>query len=104
MQRAAPESRTTDLPELPWQKVGTDLFEWKNDNYLLIVDPYSLFIEVGKLNRTTATEVINMTKTIFARHGIPEVVFSDNRPQYSVEEYEKFSQDYTRPAVLTFLK
>ena len=28
----------SELPELPWQKVGTDLFEWKNCNYLLIVD------------------------------------------------------------------
>ena len=84
----------SELPELPWQKVGTDLFEWKNDNYLLIVDYYSRFIEVVKLNRTTATEVINRTKTIFTRHGIPEVVFSDNGPQYSAEEYEKFSQDY----------
>ena len=59
-----------------------------------MVDYYSRFIEVVKLNRTTATEVINRTKTIFARHGIPEVVFSDNGPQYSAEEYEKFSQDY----------
>ena len=55
----------SELPELPWQKVGTDLFEWKNNNYLLIVDYYSRFIEVVKLNRTTATEVINRTKTIF---------------------------------------
>lgn len=24
----------SELPQLPWQKVGTDLFEWKSHNYL----------------------------------------------------------------------
>jgi len=68
--------------ELPWQKVGTDLFEWRNDMFLLVVDYYSRYIEIAKLNRSTAEEVIARTKSIFARHGIPEIVFSDNGPQY----------------------
>ena len=29
------------MPELPWQKVGSDLFEWNKSTYLLIVDYYS---------------------------------------------------------------
>ena len=29
------------IPELPWQKVGSDLFEWNKSTYLLIVDYYS---------------------------------------------------------------
>ena len=58
------------------------------------MDYYSRFIEIVKLNRPTATEVISRTKNIFARHGIPEVVFSDNGPQHSADEYEKFSKDY----------
>ena len=82
------------LPEYPWQKVGTDLFEWKKDNYLLIVDYYSRYIEVAKLKRTTAEEVILHTKSIFARHGIPEVIISDNGPQYVSAEYQNFAQKY----------
>ena len=29
------------IPEHPWQKVGSDLFEWNKSTYLLIVDYYS---------------------------------------------------------------
>ena len=34
----------SELPELPRQKVATDLFEWNNDNYVLITDYYSRYI------------------------------------------------------------
>ena len=90
-QRAQP-LMTSTFPDLPWQRVATDLFEWKN--YLLIVDYYSRFIEVARLKRTTAEEVIRHTKSIFARHGIPEDVISDNGPQYSGEAYKQFAQEY----------
>ena len=70
------------------------MFEWKNCNYLLIVDYYSRFIEVALLSKTTAQEVIRHTKSIFARHGIPELVISDNGPQYSSDAYEQFSKEY----------
>lgn len=84
----------TALPDLPWQRVGTDLFELKGHSYLLIVDYYSRFIEVARLNRTTADEVISHTKGVFARHGIPEVVVSDNGPQFSSEAYAAFSRQF----------
>ena len=84
----------SELPELPWQKIGTDLFEWKGDPFLLYVDYYSRYIEIAKLNRTTAGEVINKSKSIFARHGIPEIVFSDNGPQYTAEAFEDFAKSY----------
>lgn len=73
---------TSVFPELPWQKVATDRFEWRNKNYSLIVDYCSCYIEISLLKPTTAEEAIKHTKSIFARHGIPEVVVFDNRPQY----------------------
>ena len=71
------------LPELPWQKVAADLYEWKQSTYLLVVEYLSRYIEISRLNRQTAEEVITHTKSIFARHGIPEKVISDNGPQFS---------------------
>ena len=92
-QRAQPLMPSV-LPDLPWQKVGTDLFEWRQRTFLLIVDYYSRYIEIARLNRATAEEVITHTKSIFARHGIPEVVISDNGPQYDSEAYATFAKDY----------
>ena len=84
----------TALPELPWQQVGTDLFEFKGHSYLLSVDYYSRFIKIAQLDRTTAEEVIFRTKGVFARQGIPEVVVSDNGPQYFSEAYTAFAQQF----------
>ena len=82
---------TSELPELPFQKVGTDLFEWEKRTYLLLVDYYS---QVALLKGTTATEVIAHMKSIFARHGIPELIVSDNGPQYSSKEFAEFMREY----------
>ena len=38
--------------------------------------------------------VITHTKSIFARHGIPKMVKSDNGPQYSAQEYKRFSEEW----------
>ena len=69
------------------------MFEWKKTEYLLVVDYYSRFIEVSKLTSTTAS-VITHLKSIFARHGIPQVVVSDNGPQYSAAAFSEFSKEY----------
>ena len=82
------------LPTLPWQKVASDLFKWKGATYLLVVDHFSKYIEISKLNNETSHEVILRLKSIFARHGIPLEVFSDNGPQYSSMEFADFAKSY----------
>ena len=84
----------TPLPKLPWQKVASDLIEWKQMVYLLVVDYYLRYIEIAKLTRSTTTEVVTHLKSIFARHGIPEVLISDNGPQYASREFSEFASDY----------
>ena len=56
------------LPNLPWEKVATDLFKWKG-SYLLVVDYFSKYIEISKLDGESSQEVIQRLKFIFARHG-----------------------------------
>ena len=82
------------LPQHPWEKIGTDLFELKGNSYLLLVDYFSRFIEVVKLSSTTTKSVVAAMKPIFARYGIPEIVVSDNGPQYSSQEFQNFAENY----------
>ena len=82
------------LPDYPWQVIGTDLFELKGDTYLLVVDYFSRYPEIAKLISTTSPAVINVLKSIFARHGIPETLRSDNGPQDASQAFETFAQSY----------
>ena len=94
---------TLKLPELPFQKIGTDLSEWEKRTYLLVVDYYSRYIEIALLKRTTSSEVITHLKSIFARHGIPELIVSDNGPHYSVKSFRNSCKNTNvdlSPAVL----
>ena len=93
-QRAEPLMPTL-FPERPWQMIGTDLFELDNLNYLIVVDYFSRYIEVAAMQKTTKSyEVIRALKSIFARHGIPEEVRSDNGPQYASAEFTHFAKEW----------
>jgi hypothetical protein len=70
--------QSSPLPELPWQKVATDLFELDGKHYVVVVDYYSRYVELVQLRQQTADDVINALKAIFARHGVPMICFSDN--------------------------
>lgn len=80
-----------EVPHLPWQTVGIDLFQHTNQNFLIVTDYYSGFIEYSKLQNTTSSNVITHIKSIFARHGIPLKVVSDNGPQFSSDHFKQFA-------------
>ena len=69
-------------PEIPWHKVATDLFKLKNSKYLLLVDYYSRFPVLHKLNSTTS-KVLIQEKEIFTELGVPYAMGSDGGPQYT---------------------
>uniref|UniRef100_A0A3B3XHQ0 Integrase catalytic domain-containing protein n=1 Tax=Poecilia mexicana TaxID=48701 RepID=A0A3B3XHQ0_9TELE len=74
--------------------VGADIFQFKDKQYLIVVDYYSRFFEVAKLTSTTSEGVIEHCKSIFARHGIPERFRSDNGPQFALDSFRRFAQEW----------
>ena len=48
---------------------------------------YSRYIEIAKLSTTTSSNVISHMKSIFARHGIPDILISNNGSQYAAQEF-----------------
>ena len=57
------------------------------------MDYYSKFIETSMMANKTAPTVIIHLKSIFARHGIPEQLISDNMP-FNSTEFKKFAKDW----------
>lgn len=82
------------LPQRPWQRVATDLFEWNKRPHLLVVDYYSRYPEVAELRDMRAKTVISKMKSFFSRHGIPDEVVSDNGPNYASHEFVEFANSY----------
>uniref|UniRef100_A0A8C7YWC8 Gypsy retrotransposon integrase-like protein 1 n=1 Tax=Oryzias sinensis TaxID=183150 RepID=A0A8C7YWC8_9TELE len=83
-----------EMPNRPWAKVGTDLFCFDNRDYLITVDYYSNFWEIDYLPDTKSTTVIKKLKAHFARQGIPDTVISDNGPQFTSQEFKRFSRQW----------
>ena len=78
----------------PWSRIATDLCEIQGRTLLVVVDYYSGYIEVESLKQTTSRAVIKSLKQMFSRYGTPDVLVSDNGPQYASEEFARFAADW----------
>ena len=76
-----------DLPSSPWQKLGSDLFEFEGQHYLIVADYYSKMPFIRHLNSESSRAVIAKMKTMFSEHGVPELLFTDGGPCYSAESF-----------------
>lgn len=72
-----------EVPKAPWIKVGTDLLEFRGKRYLLTVDYFSKYEELGYLPNMSNEATISVLKSSFARYGIPKIVQSDGGTQYT---------------------
>ena len=78
----------------PWDKVATDCFHFRGHDYLLLVDYYSNYPEIAKLASLSSSNVILHMKSIFARHGIPRVIVSDNATCYASRSFKMFADEF----------
>ena len=70
------------------------MFQFKGQQYLLLTDQYSRFPIIRRLTSTTSSAIINNLKSIFAEHGIPLQLVTDNGLQYSSAEFDGFMTTY----------
>ena len=65
-------------------------FEKSKLNFLIVVDAFSKWLEVIPMSSMTSLKTIKVSRTLFARYGIPEELVSDNEPQQAPEEFTQF--------------
>ena len=80
-------------PSRPWEKVGVDIFTFKEHDYLICVCYLSGFFEIDRLPSKRVCDIVYCMKQHFARHGIASEVFSDNSPFRSAE-FHNFAHKY----------
>ena len=82
----------TQMPKRPWEILHVDFYgPLPSSEYLLVVtDRYSRFPEVEIVHSTKISAVVPKLYKIFAVHGIPDVVKSDNEPPFKGEEYRQY--------------
>ena len=83
-----------DVPDRPWAKIATDLFEFESKEYLVTVDYFSNFFEIDRLYSTHTLPVIRKLKAHMARYGIPDEIVSDRGPQFTSGEFKEFISCY----------
>ena len=79
-----------EIPNSPWSKVGSNIFERRREHCLVLVDYYSDWIEFDLMRNQTAAEIIQLKQKQFARWGIPEEIVTDSGTNYDSVEFSQF--------------
>ncbi|PFX17714.1 Uncharacterized protein K02A2.6 [Stylophora pistillata] len=58
--------------------------------FLVVVDAYSRWLEIERMNTTTSAKTTETLQKLFARYGVPAQLVSDNGPQFASEEFQQF--------------
>ena len=80
-------------PKGPWVQVSTEFcgpFP-TGKAVLVVIDVYSKYPEVEIIKSTAAKEVLPAMERIFAPHGIPETLNSDNGPPFEGQAFRSFA-------------
>ena len=83
-----------DVLERPWQKVGCDIFNLDEKDYLCTVEYYSGYFEIDDLKRKTARAIITRLNRHLSNHGIPNLFESDNGPPFDSQDFRDFALVY----------
>jgi hypothetical protein len=59
---------------------------------LVVIDAHSKWIEAVTVSSTSSAATIKVLRNLFATHGIPELLFSDNGTSFTSEEFRDFVQ------------
>ena len=77
----------------PWARVHVDhAGPFVGKNFLVVVDAHSKWLEVIPVSTLTSQTTIVTLRGIFATHGLPEMLVSDNGPSFTSLEFQEFMQ------------
>ena len=80
-----------EWPSQPWTRLHIDFagpFEGKM--FLVVVDSHSKWLDVIPVSNANSANTIRELRKLFATHGIPDVIVSDNGTAFTSAEFSEF--------------
>nr|XP_044248554.1 uncharacterized protein LOC123002452 [Drosophila takahashii] len=78
----------------PWSRIHIDFAgPFQGKIYCLVVDSYLKWLEVAVVSSTSAAAAIKFLRQLFATHGLPDELVSDNGTAFTSEEFKLFTEN-----------
>ena len=82
-----------EWPSRPWARVHLDYAgPLLGHMFLILVDAHSKWMEVKIMKTATSTTTIEHLQNIFATHGLPEMLVTDNAAYFTSQEFQDFTK------------
>ena len=87
-----------DIPQMPFESIAADYFDFAGSHYLVVVDRLSNWVEVMRTPPASelsgAKGLLRLLRELFARYGVPEKLSSDGAPEFTANETKKFFKNW----------
>ncbi len=82
-------------PSRPWKRVHLDFAgPFQGSMFFIAVDAHSKWPEVHALSNTTVQRTLESPRQMFAAHGLPSQIVTDNGPQFVSQEFAVFMKNH----------
>ncbi|XP_060543752.1 uncharacterized protein K02A2.6-like [Pantherophis guttatus] len=86
--------REWERPQGPWSTIHIDFAgPFHGQTFMVIVDAFSKWLEIKLMKATTTDTVIRELRQLFTTHGLPDILVSDNGPQFTATQFEGYLAD-----------
>ena len=84
------------IPSEPWDVLSVDFGGPYEDGHynFVVVDKRTRYVEVERVYTTSAKSTTKKLLKIFATHGIPKIIESDNGPPFNSVEFNEFLTEH----------
>ena len=80
-----------EWPSQPWSRIHLDFAgPYLGHSFLVLVDAHSKWIDVHMMNSITTSKTIEKLRIVFANHGLPRKVVTDNGSSFTSQEFRSF--------------
>ena len=80
-----------EWPKKPWSRIHIDhMGPVEGKTVLVVIDAHCKWIEAIPISSTSSAVTIKVLRTLIARYGLPESIFSDNGTSFTSEEFQAF--------------